>query len=80
MTHSTERLRRLSRANGCLECAGGTDKALSEAELSYKADGEGCRDALERYVRAIHVPPSRSESSHENARLPYSAVAWYRTL
>ena len=41
-------------------------------------DGEGCPDALERYVyvRVACVSLCRSVSSHENARVPHTAVPW----
>ena len=34
------------------------------------------RDALERYVRVACVSLSRSVSSHENARVPHTAMPW----
>ena len=43
---------------------------------AVEADGEGCPDALERYVRVACVSLCRSVSSHENARLPHTAVPW----
>ena len=43
---------------------------------AVEADGEGCPDALERYVRVACVSLCRSVSSHENARVPHTAVPW----
>ena len=43
---------------------------------AVEADGEGCPDALKRYVRVACVSVCRSVSSHENARVPHTAVPW----
>ena len=43
---------------------------------AVEADGEGCPDALGRCVRVACVSLCRSVSSHENARVPHTAVPW----
>ena len=43
---------------------------------AVEADGEGCPDALERYVRVACVSLCLSVSSHENARVPHTVVPW----
>ena len=43
---------------------------------AVEADGGGCPDALDRYVRVACVSLCRSVSSHENARVPHTAVPW----
>ena len=47
---------------------------------AVEADGEGCPDALKRYVRVACVSLCRSVSSHENARVPHAPVPWQVVL
>ena len=71
-------LRKLSRANESRWVTGvraGHGQGAGRAG-AVEADGEGCPDALERYVRVACVSLSRSVSSHENARVPHTAVPW----
>ena len=43
---------------------------------AVEAAHESYRDALDRYVRAACVSLCRSESSHEDARVPHAPVPW----
>ena len=47
----------------------GRVSAVEAAHDSYS-------DALDRCVRAPHVPPPVHERSHEDARLPHAPVPW----
>ena len=71
-------LRKLSRANESRWVSGGRGRHRQGAGQagSVEADDESYSDGLERYVRAAWVSLSRSESSHENARVPHTAVPW----
>ena len=71
-------LRKLSRANESRWVAGVRARHGQGAGRAgaVEADGEGCPDALERCVRVACVSLCRSVSSHENARVPHTAVPW----
>ena len=69
MRNSAEQRGGSSRAAGSLECARVTDKARWASRTAVEADGEGCPDALERYVRAACVSPPVHESSHGKCSL-----------
>ena len=75
---SVQRLRKLS---GAIESRWVTGVRADHGQGAgragaVEADGEGCPDALERYVRVACVSLCRSVSSHENARVPHTAVPW----
>ena len=75
--YSLEQRRALSAAAGWLECAHGTVHGQGAGRAgAIEADGGGCPDALDRYVRVACVSLCRSVSSHENARVPHTAVPW----
>ena len=75
---SVLRLRKLSRAIESRWVSGGRGRHRQGAGQagSVEADDESYSDGLERYVRAACVSLSRSESSHEDARVPHTAVPW----
>ena len=67
-------LRKLSRAIESRWATGvrGRHRQGAGQAGSVEADDESYSDGLERYVRAACVSLSRSESSHENARVPHT--------